>query len=273
MDSIKRRLGRLSPARTHEPPQVAEERGHGDHWGCILRASDTGELLGFLGKVANEVENPIVFGTPSGAPGVVACSPDDPLRACVLMVNGRLATAYPEALGGPLWPVTVREVIPWANGIEGQIKGECHGAEVSFFDTRFYANKRKYHSGETYDFRMSALAYTMEPAPDLEVETDIGAKVSLKGASAYMPATAGNESADIDDYWFHSPLEEEPRTVQVVGRTLQIYPVTLALPEEFEMRVNLYAARHILRPGMDRVAPGDDLEGFLWLQGYMGESR
>ena len=47
-------------------------------------------------------------------------------------------------------------------------------------------------------------------AADAEYESDIGAKVSLRGAHAYMPANLSNDTADIDDYWFHSPLESEP---------------------------------------------------------------
>jgi hypothetical protein len=203
--------------------------------------------------------------------GMAACSTGQRVRACVLLVNDLLATAYPQGLGGPIWPITVTDVIPWANGIEGQITGECHGAAVSFFDSRFYADRRRYRVGETYDFYMSAFAYVLGPAPHREAESDIGAKVSFTGAHAYMPASMGNEGADIDDYWFHSPLEGEISEVDLSGRRLRLFPVTLALPEDFEMRVDLYAAEHVLSPGIESVRPGEDLEGFLWLQGYRVE--
>lgn len=243
--------------------------GHGDHWGCIVRSYEQGELMRLLGEVTRSVERPELF--QAEGVGVAACSLGDRVRACVLLVDDRLASAYPQGLGGPAWPVTLTEIVPWANGIEGQLAGTCHGAAVSFFDTRFYANRRRYRVGETYTFEMSAFAYTLGRAPETEVYSDLGAKVSFKGAHAFMPAALGNEDADIDDYWFHSPLEGEVSTTDLLGRPLRVYPVTLALPDEFEMRVDLYAADHALDSGVGRVAPGEDLEGFLWLQGQLHE--
>lgn len=262
----------MPPQPVPLPPQ-GKQGGHGDHWGCVLRASEENDLLGFLGRVVSEVERPEMFGGDGVGVGMAACSQGDRLRACVLLANDRLVSAYPQVINGPSWPITIREIIPWATGVEGQLSGECHGAAVSFFDTRFYANHRLYKVGQTYDFQMGALAYSLGPAEDVEMESDIGAKVSLEGASAYMPASMGNPDADIDDYWFHSPLDGETRTAQVAGRTLTLYPVTLALPEEFEMRVDLYAAPHALRPGTEAAAPGTDLDGFLWLQGCLSDER
>ena len=106
-------------------------------------------------------------------------------------------------------------------------------------------------------------------AADTEVETDMGAKVSLRGAHAYMPANLNNESADIDDYWFHSPLEGEVSSAELTGRRLRVFPVTVAIPEDFEMSLCLYAAEHVIEPDAAQVARGEDLEGFLWLQGYL----
>jgi hypothetical protein len=194
------------------------------------------------------------------------------LHARVLVVNERLVSAYPEAAGGPPWPVTITEVITWANGIEGQIRGACHGADVAFFDTRFYANRRKYRPGETYSFHMSAFAYVLGRAADTEVDTGMGAKVSLRGAHAYMPANLDNDTADVDDYWFHSPLEGEVSTVELAGRRLRRYPVILALPEDFPMALPLYAASHVIAPGAAALRPGEDVEGFLWLQGYVANA-
>jgi hypothetical protein len=277
MDRLRRRLSRANGhGREPQPEQPTTQEpsgkagGHGDHWGCILRASEETDLLGFLGRVVSEVERPEMFG--GVGVGMAACSQGDKLRACVLVVNDRLVTAYPQAVNGPVWPITLREITPWANGVEGQVTGSCHGAEISFFDTRFYANQRRYKIGETYSFHMGALAYSVGRAADVEMESDIGAKVSLEGAHAYMPASIGNEgAADIDDYWFHSPLDGPTAPAELVGRNLTLYPVTLALPDEFEMRVDLYAASHVVRPEMETTEQDSDLDGFLWLQGYLSE--
>lgn len=244
--------------------------GHGDHWGCLYKEVDKGELIGLISKTIEEDR------TPDNSVQSVSVyhSPGEGLRMCVLVANERVESAYPQLSGGPIWPITITQVVPWANGLEGQVTGVCMGAAVSFFDTRFYANAIRYTIGETYSFRMGALAYKVGLAEEMEAESGEGdsvAKVSLRGASAFMPATLSNESADIDDFWFYSPLEAVPGQVEFTGRILRVYPVTLALPNDFEMRVSLYTALHTVSPDMEGVAPGDDLTGFLWLQGYLAE--
>ena len=257
--------GRSMPPSPQSGASQAKEGGHGDHWGCVVRATEQSELMQFISGVIRDASRPEVFEA-TGA-GMAVHAPGDDVSATVLVVNDKLASAYPDALLGHKWPITVDKVVPWANGIEGQIMGTCHGASISFFDTRFYVNRRKYKIGETYDFQLSAFAYVVGKAAEVEFDSDIGAKVSLKGAHAYMPADINNPTADIDDYWFHSPLESEVGGAELAGRHLKVYPIIIALPDHFEMRINLYAARHTLDPNMEKVAPGDDLEGFLWLQG------
>jgi hypothetical protein len=91
----------------------------------------------------------------------------------------------------------------------------------------------------------------------------------MKGASAYMPASIDNDKADIDDLWFHSPLEGEKDLAYLLGPPINSYPIILAIPEGFEMHLTVYAGLHVLAPEMNHVQPGDDLQGFLWLQGYL----
>jgi len=190
-------------------------------------------------------------------------------------VNGVLATAYPEVQDGPVWPILIQEIIPWANGIEGQISGTSYGALGRFFDTRFYANANKYRVGETYNFHMGALAYTIGHAPETEAESSIGAKISFKGASAYMPASSGSagDDAEIDDFWFHSPLEGEPSETALADQTLTAYPIIMAIPNDVELHVTVFAARHTLASDMALIRPGDDMQGFLWLQGHLAEDQ
>jgi len=252
----------------------ATQGGHGDHWGCVLRALDEGKLVDYLVGVTQKDDHPETFGTTRK--GLVFRSEEGPLRTCVIVMSGVLASAYPEVQDGAVWPILVQEIIPWANGIEGQISGSAYGAVVRFFDTRFYKNADKYTVGETYNFKMGALAYTLGHAPETEAESDIGARVSFKGASAYMPAASGgpgSEEAEIDDYWFHSPLEGEPSETSLAGQRLTAYPIIMAIPNDFELHVSAYAADHVLAPDMALARPEDDLQGFLWLQGHLAEDK
>jgi hypothetical protein len=194
----------------------------------------------------------------------------------VIVVDNVIASAYPEVEDGPVWQVQIHEIIPWANGIEGQISGSAFGALVRFFDTRFYENADKYEVGEIYNFNMGALAYIMGQAPEIEAQSDIGAKISFKGASAYMPAASGglaDSDADIDDYWFHSPLEGEPVETSLAEQRLTGYPIIMAIPNDRELHITVYAADHVLAADMALARLGDDLQGFLWLQGHLSEER
>lgn len=242
--------------------------GHGDHWGCVYREVQRDDLFNFIRRAIEEDATPDAAGQ-----GIrVYRSTGDGLRVCVLIKDGQLESAYPEVYGGPVWPLTITEVVPWANGVEGQLTGTCKGATVSFLDTCFYANQRLYRIGETYNFQMGALAYKVSRAEEMEAESGTGdstTKVSFQGARAYMPALLSNERADIDDYWFYSPVEAPPSEVEFDGRSLNVLPITLALPGDFEMSVPLYAAQHTSGPGMTGIVQGDDLTGFLWLQGYL----
>lgn len=252
-------------------PPHTKQGGHGDHWGCIFRAVEQDTILSIIQDVVAGDSRPDGFQAPGG--GAAYHSSSSPVRVCVLVTGGTLASAYPEACHGTEWPIVLREVVPWANGIEGQLAGECHGASVSFFDTRFYANRYKYRVGEPYTFRMSAFAYTVGRASDAEVEIDGGAKVSLKGARAYMPANMGtNADADLDEYWFHSPLELPAAEAEFAGRRLHALPITMAIPGDFEMALTLYAAGHTIDPNTNFDSAEElDLEGYLWLQGYLGD--
>src|SRR5690349_3666162 len=148
---LRRIFGTRGPV-ARDPEVViagAKQGGHGDHWGCVLRAIDEGNLISYLVEVTQKDDNPETFGTTRK--GLVFRSVDEgPLRTIVIVMNGVLASAYPEVQNGHTWPVLIQEVIPWANGIEGQIVGSVHGALVRFFDTRFYANGGKYSVGQTY---------------------------------------------------------------------------------------------------------------------------
>jgi len=269
-------LRRLFGTRSHVPrdPEVvipdAKQGGHGDHWGCVLQAIDEGKLVDYLVAVTKKDDQPEQFGT--DRKGLAFRSELGPLRTCVIVVDNVIASAYPEVEDGPVWPVKIQEIIPWANGIEGQISGSAYGAQVRFFDTRFYANSGRYVVGEIYNFKMGALAYTIGQAPEIEAQSDIGAKISFKGASAYMPASSGganNSDTDIDDYWFHSPLEGEPVETSLVDRKLTGYPIIMAIPNDYELHITVYAAEHAIAADMALARLEDDLQGFLWLQGQL----
>ena len=109
------RLGKRDTLRGATAPESVQlkEGGHGDHWGCVVRASEQGDLLRFIGEVVQSAERPEVF--QAQGTGLAVISRGERLHARILVVADRLVTAYPEAEDGTTWPVTIGEVVPWAN--------------------------------------------------------------------------------------------------------------------------------------------------------------
>jgi hypothetical protein len=267
---LKRLMGIFS--RTGGPVDLdpvvpgAKEGGHGDHWGCILRTVDEAKLVRYLVDVTRQDNNPERF----GKDGLAFISAEGPVRARVLVRDNVFVSAYPDATGDKIWPVTVHDVVQWTSGVDAQILGECHGEAVRFFDTRYFVNRDRYTLGETYDFRMGALAYKLGAAGEMEAHSpQVGAAVSFAGAHAYLPAD--DPGADIDDVWFHSPLEGEPVPAQLAGQSLAGYPIIVAIPGNFERSLVAYAATHALSGSPASIKPGEDITGFLWLHGCLAE--
>jgi hypothetical protein len=260
-------LRRLIGNRSAKNEPQGKQGGHGDHWRCVYGDGAERGLVGAIEQLASTAK-------PEVAPGGVTVyhTKSSSLDMVVIARRRVMESAFPRVTGGPVWPVTLVEVTPWQNGVEGQLTGVCQGTVVSFFDTQFYRYGHTYAPGETYDFRMGALAYSIGPAQEWEAETGDGVKVSFKGAHAYMPASLSGEGADIDDYWFHSPLLGNIEQAVVNGIEMRGYPIALALPKDFEMALTVYAAQHSEAPETANNAVGDDLQGYLWLQGHLARS-
>src|SRR5688572_2446734 len=141
---IKHRTGDRSPAK---------KNGHSGHWQCIYTESSSARLASF-------VEQMVRRSSPAYREDGVAiyCSLGDQVRAAALLRGNSLRAAFPQVVGGPEWQVELTRIIPWRNGLEGQLAGRCMGADVCFFDTSYCRNRRVYRVGETYSFRMGALA-------------------------------------------------------------------------------------------------------------------
>lgn len=269
---LKRLMGIFSrsggPVDLEPSVPGAKEGGHGDHWGCILRTVDEAKLVRYLVDVTKHDNNPDRF----GKDGLAFVSPEGPVRTRVLVRDNVFVSAYPDATGDAIWPITVHDVVQWSSGVDAQILGECHGAEIRFFDTLYYANRDRYITGETYDFHMGALAYKLGPAGTIEAHSpQVDATVSLKGSHAYLPAD--DPGADIDDIWFHSPLEGPAVEAELTGHRLHGYPIIIAIPEGFEMNLVAFAAAHALPAEPDTFRPGDDIAGFIWLHGRIADDR
>lgn len=151
------------------------EQGHGNHFDCITEESNRDELIKRLPEMLEKAKLTV----PPGAliscslgeeyPGQLQCAmladSEEDLHLNMLIglnINGErneLISFYPEMNGAEI-PVTLTTIHEWGNGLEATLEGTiCNGEHnIAFFDTRYIAHKGKYKIGETYAFRIAALA-------------------------------------------------------------------------------------------------------------------
>lgn len=193
---------------------------------------------------------------------------DGDLRHMVLLLterksaSGCVLTAFPFAAGAITHPVKVEHVASVGSGAEGQIRGRTEdGAELSFFDTLFFKNGGEYRVGESYQFALSAFAYSARPY-GLRLVKDSDTMVPV---DILKPARTGGS----DDYEFRATVQHV-YPMRVGSGIVYRMRVTVARSGQSMVDVALYAAEHVLPPGYC-PKPGDEITGRLWLQGYLVE--
>ena len=92
--------------------------------------------------------------------------------------------------------------------------------------------------------------------------------VGIYGHVRNPPATEDAPRSPTNPYE-RTKLEGEKELAYLIGPPIQSYPIIMAIPEDFEMHLKVFSGPHVLAPEISSVQPGDDLQGFLWLQGYL----
>lgn len=170
-----------------------EAGGHGNRWGVF--AQDVEDFLGqWLGVAAEQSEAAIfgigqksdfdtaqamgesnVFGllytgqelgtARSGLVSLIHLDPGGDGRE----PSNQLWSAFPFLGDGVAQDAEVEEIGLFPNRIEARLTLNLPiGAQIMAFDTSFWQNRAVYRPDEQYRFVLSALAYRMEPAPDLK---------------------------------------------------------------------------------------------------------
>ena len=193
---------------------------------------------------------------------------DGDVRHMVLLLterrssSGCVLSAFPFAAGAITHPVTIEHVASTGSGAEGQIRGRTEdGAELSFFDALFFKNGAEYQVGESYQFALSAFAYSLRPYGLRLVQ----GSDTITPPDVLKPARSGA----CDDYEFRATVQHV-YPMRLDAGTVYRMRVTVARTGQSMVDVALYAAEHVLPAGY-RPKPGDEITGRLWLQGYLVE--
>jgi hypothetical protein len=155
------------------------------------------------------------------------------------------------------------DVYEWPNPIEAQIIGSCNEAKVVWFDPHYAANRDQYRRSKgPLNFQINALAYHVERTrfASHEQETLMGEM------TGYTPLSdAENFVASEDEIQFASHVEAV-RALDFHRVPFHVYTLTIATPNDFPMRLNLYTPR---TAAMDTFAIGERISGACWLLGRL----
>ena len=276
---------------------MSDHQGHGDHWCCIEDDVEKVPTAWLPLAIANgrviddRSPGPLAEGEAIG----IEWS-ETPLRVLTLIAGvadkagearNVLASAYPYAVVGTKHRLLIEEIRPWEEGFEGWIKATFPndaGPSLTFFDTRFYANRDRYKVGAEADFVLAALAYratVVHPQPVFieKLETiravragtehegdDSPIEVRLEGAAMLFP----RETYSPDDHEFQAPVKDVEIFKLGERRITRLTVTVLRLSDldDEDINLNLYVDEGRWDTN-ERPMPGADVQGLLWLQGYL----
>lgn len=248
------------PARSVDPGSDAKSGSHGSHWDALV---DGDEAIGRAVQRTIETGDAVRAPPVDGREVVGFRAGEGPVRSTAVTADGEMLTAYPE-LDGIAHEFAVDEAIPWANGVEAQLRGRLGPASASFFPTDFFAEADATFGGDR-QVELAGLAYYCAPqsgASD-DAVADIDGTESADGEGGVV-GFAPFDRGDVDDYVFRTRAKDVTATT-FDGRAVYRLRAPLFRRDGEDVDVSLYAADRVL----DGVVPepGDDLEGVLWLQG------
>ncbi len=272
----------------------------GSHWEAFVE--DSKELVGRLPEIVPNAMVQTGWGEIRKPPQSI---PDDwpngfhlvwPLRAqgmaLILRVEketNMLVSLFPFFSRGSQHTLTLRDVRVWASGLEAQITASWGEGDVRFFDTQYLINRAWYETGKNYDFIFSGIAYSAGPAkkrewqinrhPDevawLNLQLKEGEEpfeadctMTLDGSAIFLPI----EEWDVDDYSFHAPVKSVEEIEDWLGQCGWRVRATVMRFDNEDADLDIIITRRVWTGGAPPQV-GQDIEGRLWLQGYLWMPR
>lgn len=223
-------------------------------------------------------------------PGVTVAWPNHRQGLMVVISIGKENTVtsfFPFVSDGGQYNVVIRQVNVWESGVEAQIEVEFGEASITFFDIAYAKNRLWYEAGKSYQFIISGMAYTARPSEVMDIpftpnpdqvawerklaeqrgeEPPIHpTKLNLRGMAMMMPV----EEWDVDDYRFRGPVKSVKSVAgDVLGQTGWFVRVTIMRFGDADEDLDILITQRAWQSDGPPVV-GQDLEGSLWLQGYL----
>jgi hypothetical protein len=196
-----------------------------------------------------------------------------------------LSSLFPFFVEGSQQTLTLSRVHVWEDGMEAQIEASWGEAGIAFFDTQFLINRSLYRYGKRYDFILTGIAYeartpkvnelVTHPDPDMiawekqrgldiPLEEDGSRIVYLNGMAMLMQV----DEWDRDDYRFRGPIKSVRPVEEVLGQSGWMVRVTVLRFGDDDADLDILVTRRAWQEDREPTE-GEDLEGTLWLQGYL----
>lgn len=180
------------------------------------------------------------------------------LRCSFLLRNEEFIAGYPIVVDGYGWPLKVHDTLTWPDQVQADIVASCEGQRICLFDTQHYLHKDSYSDTQERTFVVGALAYklydTIYESPEQEIQ--------LAEEKAFFPLRP-EDGGCVDEIKFMSHVEAA-REIDFHGIPLRAYTVTLAEPDDFPMRIDVFAHPSVCERDFQ---PGDAISGFAWIFG------
>lgn len=281
--------------------QFEEDEGDhrlGAHWSPFF--ADTSEFLQRLPEVLPATVPIQGYGDffppprqlPAGWPAVFYLAWPNVHQGALLAIrrNGEsgseLVSLFPHCRSGVEHTLNLECVTVWKGGCEAQIEGTLGDACITFFDTLYGVNRGWYEAGKEYQFILTGLAFEARAARDVEFDMP-GPDLSeilwgmlqesdmtrgngpMKVSTRYMTALIPIQNGDADDYQFHGPVKSV-KQFEMLDQPAWLVRATLmrGIQDEREYDFDVVIT-HKAWEGEEPPKVGEDIEGVLWLQGYL----
>lgn len=202
----------------------------------------------------------------------------------------QLMSFYPFNSEGVQHTLTINSVAVWEGQAEAQITANLGEAQITFFDAHFLINRLWYEVDRRYEFILTGIAYAAKPSQVMEIpftpnpdqvawrnllrndsnednEWELPSVINLSGMASLLPMT----DWDRDEYSFRGPVKSVKPIDDFLGQTGWQARVTVMRLSDYETEdvdLDIVITRRIWQ---QERAPevGMDIEGTLWLQGYL----
>lgn len=274
----------------------------GSHWEPFV--DDMGEILSRLPEIAPEARRWLGFGEVHAATrtlpdhwmqGFALTWPGQRQGLMLSLICGRKAneivSLFPFLTDGGQHTLKLDKVIVWDGGAEAHIEAAWGESEITFFDVGFLVNRLWYETGRNYEFILSGIAYNVQRSTVMEIPStrhpddvaweimlaekfgqprpEISSVLNLRGMVMFLPA----EGWDADDYKFRGPVKSVKKVDgDVLGQTGWIVRTTVMRFREEEADLDILITRRAWKHDQPPSA-GQDIEGSLWLQGYLWDTE